>query len=144
MIALLSSAWLVPALVGPVVVGQVAGLVSWRAVFLGLVPAVLTGALICIPAARGLPKGSVTDGVSRIGASVLAFGAGMLLSSAAQPSFLATLGLAAFGALLAVPALLEVLPRRTLVLGPGLPAGTVLRFLLAFGFSAARRSSRSD
>jgi MFS family permease len=137
-IALLSSAWLIPALVGPVVAGQVAGLVSWRAVFLGLIPVVLAGALIFVPAARSLPKGTVTDGVSRIGASVrLAVGAGMLLSSASQPSILTTIVLAALGAVLAVPALLELLPRQTLVLGPGLPAGTALRFLLAFGFFGA-------
>ncbi|HYW87214.1 MAG TPA: MFS transporter, partial [Chloroflexota bacterium] len=78
------------------------------------------------------------DGVSRIGASVrLAVGTGMLLSSASQSSTLTTLVLAALGAVLAVPALLELLPRQTLVLGPGLPSGTALRFLLAFGFFGA-------
>jgi MFS family permease len=135
MLALLSSAWLIPALVGPVVAGQIADLVSWRAVFLGLIPVALGGALMFVPAAASLHSDTVIDGRSRIGASVrLAIGAGMLLWSASQHAFLAAIAIAALAIVLAVPALFQLLPRGTLVVRAGLPAGTALRFLLAFGF----------
>jgi MFS family permease len=134
-LALLSSAWLIPALVGPVVAGQIAGLLSWRGVFLGLVPIALGAAAIFAPAAARLPVSSASDGVSRVGASArLATGVAMLLWGASQPMVFWTLVIAALGALLALPALVELLPMGTFAIRPGLPAGTMLRFFLAFGF----------
>src|SRR5215472_16391589 len=47
--ALLSSAWVIPALVGPAVAGQVAEHASWRWVFIGILPAVAVGAWMLLP-----------------------------------------------------------------------------------------------
>jgi hypothetical protein len=82
-----------------------------------------------------LPVVGVTDGVSRISASArLAIGVGMLLWGASQTAVVSTLAVCVLGAVLAVPALVELLPRGTFAIRPGLPAGTILRFFLAFGF----------
>src|SRR6202012_4240312 len=57
--AAISTAWVVPSLVGPVVSGVLAQHASWRWVFLGLVPFVLIGAGLMVPVLRLLhaPEG---------------------------------------------------------------------------------------
>lgn len=51
--AAMSSAWVVPALLGPVVAGALAQHASWRWAFLGLVPFGAVGALLMVPVLRG-------------------------------------------------------------------------------------------
>ena len=48
--ALLSTAWVVPGLIGPVVAEQIAQAVGWRWVFLGLVPLVAVAGALVVPA----------------------------------------------------------------------------------------------
>ncbi len=48
--AAMSTAWVIPGVVGPAVAGVVAEDLSWRVVFLGLVPAVVVAAAIALPA----------------------------------------------------------------------------------------------
>jgi MFS family permease len=50
--AALAIAWVLPSVVGPAVAGFVSQAWTWRAVFLGVVPAVLIGLVIAIPAIR--------------------------------------------------------------------------------------------
>ena len=138
MLAVLSSAYVIPAFVGPVIAGQLAELASWRAVFLGLLPVVLGAALLFAPAARHLPAAGASHGTSNLPASArLAVGVGLLLWGLSQPAAVPTLLAFVVGALLAAPALVKLLPRGTLVAQPGLPAGTSLRFFLACGFFGA-------
>src|SRR5438309_8543412 len=56
----ISAAWVVPALVGPVVAGAVTSSLGWRWVFLGLLPLIVAGWLLVLPAVRGLvaPEGA--------------------------------------------------------------------------------------
>lgn len=54
MLALVASAWTLPALLGPALAGAVAEVAHWRVVFLVLVPLVPVGALLTIPALRRL------------------------------------------------------------------------------------------
>ena len=49
MIALVSSAWVVPGLVGPALAGTVTDAIDWRWVFLGIVPPVLVMGLVVYP-----------------------------------------------------------------------------------------------
>jgi MFS family permease len=135
MLALLSSAWVIPAFVGPVIAGQLAELVSWRAVFLGLLPVVLAAAALFAPAARQLSTDRLSNAASRIPAAVrVAIGVGSLLWASGQAVALLSVAATVLGVVLIVPALLELLPRGTFVARPGLPAGAALRFFLAFGF----------
>jgi MFS family permease len=48
-LAYLSSAWVLPALIGPALAGLLAEVAGWRAVFLALVPVALTVALLTLP-----------------------------------------------------------------------------------------------
>ena len=54
MFAVLSSVWVLPGIVGPGVAGFVAEHLSWRLVFLGLLPLVPLGGALLIPALRRL------------------------------------------------------------------------------------------
>src|SRR5579862_8046858 len=50
MIAVLSTAWVAPGLAGPAIAAEVARLVGWRWVFLGLLPVVVVTGSIALPA----------------------------------------------------------------------------------------------
>jgi MFS family permease len=65
MFAYLSTAWVVPGLVGPALAGWVALHVGWRAVFLGLLPLIAIAGVLTVPALRRLPqalKAPTTEG----------------------------------------------------------------------------------
>src|SRR3954452_221878 len=51
-----SSAWVLPALIGPLVSGGLTQHVSWRWVFLGLLPFVLVGTALLVPTLQRLPR----------------------------------------------------------------------------------------
>jgi MFS family permease len=137
-LALLSSAWVVPALLGPALAGQVAEHSSWRVVFLGILPLVAGGAMMLVlelgrlPAAVGEPR---QDDSRRLLLAVrLAVGIGLLLWATGLSSIVPGLVLGVFGIVLAVPALRSLLPGGTFTAGAGLPAAVAVRGLLAFGF----------
>ena len=52
--ALLSTAWVVPALVGPALAGLVTAAVGWRWVFAGIAPLAIGGTVLLLPVLRGL------------------------------------------------------------------------------------------
>ena len=83
MVAVLSSAWVVPGLVGPALAGIVADLVGWRWVFLGLVPLLPLATGLVLSSLRQLPPplpSRVVDAHRLFAAVGLAFGAGMTLT----------------------------------------------------------------
>lgn len=138
MVALLSSAWVVPGLVGPALAGLVAEHLHWRWVFLGLVPAVvLMGLLVVAPIARIGPAeaGRRGDGRGRgYAALALAAGSTLLLAglSIGQPLLAAVLLIGGGG--LAIAALRRLLPAGALRATAGRPAVFAFIFLVAFGF----------
>jgi MFS family permease len=136
----ISSGWILPSLVGPPVAGLLADHVSWRWVFLGVLPLLLGAALLVRPHLAGLDgpaAGPASPRRSRLGAAVLAAaGAGLLqlggqlLSGHPAPAAVLVLaGVALLG--LGVPRLLPVGAFR---LGRGLPTVVVLRGVLAGAF----------
>ena len=63
MLALLSTVWIVPGLVGPAVAGFVAEHFGWRWVFAGVVPLIAVTAVLVIPALpKDRPSRPVSDG----------------------------------------------------------------------------------
>jgi MFS family permease len=82
MLALLSSAWVVPGLVGPAVSGLIASELGWRWVFLALVPLPPLAAVLAFPGLRRIPAGeAAASDFARVRAAVqLAIGAGLLLA----------------------------------------------------------------
>ncbi|MEU4803608.1 MFS transporter [Actinosynnema sp. NPDC023587] len=136
---LLSSAWVVPSLVGPAVSGWLTEALSWRWVFLGLAPFVLLAVLLVVPVLGRLPAHR-PDPTRRRGLPLAALGAGTgvaALSWAAQHPTGVNLVIGLVGLGVLVPALAVLLPKGTLRARPGLPATILARGLLAGSFFAA-------
>ena len=71
MLALLSSAWVVPGLIGPALAGLIADHFGWRLVFLGLAPPTVLAATIATPPLRRLPRGDAPPSDRRLGRALL-------------------------------------------------------------------------
>jgi MFS family permease len=136
--ALLSTAWVIPGLVGPAAAAAVASVASWRAVFLGLLPFV---AVIAIPAYRALlpigpPAEPVIDESRLVPALLVAVGAALGLTALTERSWLAA-PLAVAAVLVGVRPLRRLLPPGTLTARHGLPSTVLARGLLTFAFFGA-------
>ncbi|REE97533.1 MFS transporter [Thermomonospora umbrina] len=134
--AALSTAWVVPSLVGPGIGGVIAEHVHWRWVFLGLIPLVIPAALMLVPALRsiGPPEERAPARPGRVRAAfAAALGAGSLLYAVDDLGPLslptAALGLAGLGW-----GLPRLLPAGALRLRRGVPTTVVLRGVLAGAF----------
>ena len=137
----ISSAWVVPALIGPAVAGMLTEHASWRWVFLGLAPLVCLGALLLTPAMRRLGAYVYESTPSRPGLPVAAVGAAggvVALNWAAQNPSLTSLGVAVAAVLVSAPCLQMLLPAGTLLGRPGIPVMVLSRGLLAGVFFAAQ------
>jgi len=135
-LALEASAWVVPAIVAPAAAGALAGVFSWRAVFVALLPlAVVAGALggpsmraiRPVPSAGGFGR-ELLDGLR------LAFGLGLALWVLARPVGPLDALAAAGGVLLALAPLRRTLPAGLLRARPGLPAAMALKLGLVVAF----------
>ena len=139
MLAMLSSAWVVPGLIGPGIAGTIADYLGWRWVFLGLAPLMAIAASIAIPALRRLVTApNDQSSASRTPAAVrLTLGSGLVLFGISA----ATLGVAALctvgGIALALPAVRRLTPRGTLRAQSGQPAAIATMALLSFAFFGA-------
>ncbi|WP_177154439.1 MFS transporter [Actinosynnema pretiosum] len=134
----LSAAWVVPSLVGPAVAGWLTENLSWRWVFLGLVPLVAVGFALVLPVLRALPPHRGEEPARR-GLPLAAFGAGggvAGLSWAAQHPGWASLALGAASLAVLMPSLRVLLPKGTLTARRGLPVTILARGLLAGTFFA--------
>ncbi|WNV74559.1 MFS transporter [Geodermatophilus sp. DSM 44513] len=132
----ISAAWVLPALVGPVVSGLVTAHASWRGVFLGLLPLVVVGLLLVVPVSRLGPPGAGGAAVRRgaVGSALLA-GLGIgLLQYAGQRLDGPALLLAVAGAGALAAGLRRLLPAGTVRARRGLPAVVASRGLLAGAF----------
>jgi len=165
MMAILSTAWVVPGLAGPALSAEVAKLFGWRLVFLGLLPFIaLTGpfaipALVRLgrPAAPSADGHRLIDGVgvavaaglvlsgltlaagsssAATGASASAHAAGVTVSARALP-ILGGVALIVAGLAIGVPLLRRLMPAGTLTARYGLPATILSRSLLTFTFFGA-------
>jgi len=83
MFAVLSTAWVVPGLIGPAVAALVAAAVGWRWVFLGLLPLVVVAGILVVLALRHVPPPASpgTAAVPYLAVLGLVAGAGVALAS---------------------------------------------------------------
>ena len=142
MLALLSSAWVVPGLVGPALAGFVADHVGWRPVFLGLVPPTLVAAALAIPPLRALPRAVLAADAAanarRVRSAVLlAAGVGATLAGIESERWLTSAPVMLAGIVVAAPALAHLMPAGTLRAAPGQPAAVVVMALLGVAFFGA-------
>lgn len=142
MLAAVSSAWLLPALLGPVIASVIADAWSWRAVFWGLLPVLALGAPLCVlPLRGGAPQagpGEGEDGGRRLlwPALALAVSAGALVEGLRRPGPSGA-GLAALGLVGILLASRGLFPAGLWRLRPGLPAALVVRGWAAFALLGA-------
>jgi MFS family permease len=139
--AAISSAWILPALIGPVISGTITQQLSWRWVFLGLVPFVLIGAALTLPVLRTLhvEPGSRTSALADprriLHAFAVAGGIAALAQAGQHPSPL-SIGLAVVGLVALVWGLRTLLPAGTVRVRRGVAAPIAIRGLLAGSFFA--------
>jgi MFS family permease len=136
MFAVLSTAWVVPGLVGPAIAALVATAVGWRWVFLGLIPLVVaTGALVVL-ALRNVPPPANPEAatVPYLGVLGVVAGAGTALASLNSGVLpVVVIGGIAGGILLAA-SLRRLTPPRHLTARQGLTATILSRGLLTCCF----------
>ena len=137
MVAVLSSAWVVPGLIGPALAGLVADFIGWRWVFLGLVPVVPLATGLVFPALRKLTPSLKTRSLDLprlLATAGLVAGAGMTLIGLQSQSILIALVLILSGLAIGIPSLRFVLPPGTLQVKAGLPAAIATMGLLSIAF----------
>jgi MFS family permease len=152
MFATMSTAWVLPGVIGPALAGAIAQASSWRVVFLGLLPLIAVAATITLPAFRAsVPTGPDADDgeVDRERATametrrrlplalIVALGAALLVAGLTSGSALPGSPLIAVGLVLVAAAFRRLTPPGTLRAGRGLPAAVLLRGILTFAFFCA-------
>ena len=150
MMAVLSTAWVVPGMVGPAISAAVASLAGWRAVFLGLIPLVIVTGVLALPGLSRLgkhpardspPAGRPADQHRLIDGLGAAAGAALVLAGltrvAGDGQVLAGVALLAVGIAAIAVCLRRLLPAGTFTARRGLPAVILCRGLLTFTFFGA-------
>lgn len=136
MMALWSSAWVIPGLVGPAVAGFVAETVGWRWVFLGMIPFPLIAAVLTAPSLGAVS--AVTDVPREFGrlrdAVLLAAGTAILLAGFGRSNLVAVIGLLVIGLLVLLPAFRRLSPPGTLSAQPGIAAAVACAILVPLAF----------
>jgi MFS family permease len=159
MFAVLSTAWVLPAVLGPAAAGVIGETIGWRAVFLGLLPLIaIAGALTWRAlAAVGTGERPVGAAVARssgatagrrlllallvtIGAGLvtagLSAGVPVTIAAATIPGLVVVAVLVGLGTILVGAAFGPLTPPGTLRLARGLPAAIFLRGVLTVSFFA--------
>ncbi len=136
MLAWLSTAWVVPGLVGPGLAGIMAESFGWRSVFLALVPLPLITGFLAVPSLRRMAAGvAAEDGRARLVSAIgLALGAGLLLTGISLPNLAPALALLAIGLALMVATLRRLLPEGTMRAAPGMPAAVATMAVMNLAF----------
>jgi MFS family permease len=141
----MSAGWILPALIGPPIAGLLADHVSWRWVFLGVLPLIVIATGLVLPHLRGIDGGSGQTVAGEqsprkrsrllpalgaaVGTGLLQY-AGQLLTWVSVPLLVAALALL-------VPSVPRLLPPGALRFARGLPTVVVLRGVFAGAFFGA-------
>jgi len=147
MFATLSTAWVLPGVIGPTLAGVIAETLHWRLVFLGLLPLIGVASLLTLPpitavgpateAERDAEHDSAARARRRLPlAIVLVIGAGLVLAGLSNVGawpLVVILG----GLLVGAPAFARLTPAGTLRAARGLPTAVLLRGFLTFAFFCA-------
>lgn len=136
MMALWSSAWVIPGLVGPAIAGFVAETIGWRWVFLGMIPFPLIAAVLTVPALRTVEAraGGPRDFTRLRDAVLLAVGSAILLAGFGRTNAIALTALVALGIVVSLPSFRRLTPPGTLQARRGVAAAVACVILLTVAF----------
>jgi MFS family permease len=141
---LMSSAWVLPSLIGPPVAGVVTERLSWHWVFLGLVPVVVLAVGLVVPAVRRLDCPAAAAGSRgtppRRGLVLAALGTAVAVSAlswASQHWNVLAAEVAGAAVLLLVPSMRRLVPAGVFRARRGVPTVVAARGLLAGVFFTA-------
>ena len=139
MMAVMSTAWVVPGVIGPLLSAGVAHLFGWRWVFLGLLPLVALTGVLALPGLAGLgPPDRPPENEHRLVDAVgAAAGTGLVIGGLTTGRPVVALPVAAVGMAILLPALRRLVPPGTLLARPGLPATILSRGMLTFAYFGA-------
>jgi MFS family permease len=139
MFALLSTAWVVPSVIGPGLAAFVGDHLGWRWVFLGLVPIVgVCGIAVLGSVGRIAAPDAPLEEVSSLRDALLtAIGAALTLAGVADARWFVAVPMTAIGLAILVPAFRRLTPPGTLRARRGLPAAVLIRGVLTFSFFQA-------
>jgi MFS family permease len=144
MFAMLSTAWVLPGVLGPTLAAVVGELAGWRWVFLGLLPLLAVSASLALTALRKVQGDAPPPATARSGsrgrlarALVAALGAGLLVAGLGLAELLPAVVVTVTGAAILLPAFRSLTPPGTLRLARGVPAAILLRGLMTFSFFVA-------
>lgn len=159
--AVFSSAWVIPGLAGPALASAIEHALSWRFVFLALLPLVVLAAVMALPAhADHAPEAAdapdrdpdAADHHARAGAAdpggparepvegrarwavLLVAGVALVLAGLGADNVVVAVALVAAGGPVAARAFVRLVPAGTVRLRPGMPAAVAARGLLTFAF----------
>ncbi len=139
-LAIMSTAWVVPGLVAPALGGAMAQHLGWRSVFLVIAALPPVAALLALPplVALGPPENpSSGPGPGVLPAVQLSVGAGIVLGGLSAHSLVLSPLLCIAGLTVAIPAFRRLTPAGTLAARTGLPAAIATRGLDTFAFFGA-------
>lgn len=131
-LAMFSSAFILPALIGPYIAGLLSELLSWRFVFWLVLPFIGLAVILTLPAFRKLTvqKQEGANSSRKEGLAVLlAIGTGMLLGGLGMITDWKGILLTLAGGLIMIQPLRKLLPKGTFTAGKGLPATIASRGL---------------
>lgn len=133
-LAAFSSAYILPALIGPYLAGLIAEFASWRFVFWCVVPFIIAAVFLTLPSFHKLQKAervSTAHGSHKehkeIYAIILTLGTGLLLTGLGAISDWQGMALAAAGVVILIQPLRKLLPAGSFSVRKGLPATIVSR-----------------
>jgi MFS family permease len=137
MFALISTAWVLPSVIGPTVAGIIGQAVGWRWVFLALLPLCAVIGAIALLGVRAVPAPDEPTTESNVGNAIyVAFGAGVVIAGLGVHSILLAVPLVAVGMVILVSGFRRLTPPGTLRAAPGAPATVLVRGILNFAFFA--------
>lgn len=138
--AVMSTAWVVPSLVSPLLASEVAERFGWRWVFLGLIPVVLAVAAMGVPAVATVETPATGGDAARTpfgSVAMIALGAALVLGGLGSEAVALGVVVAAVGIGIGLPAFRRLTPPGTLRAVPALPAAVMTRGVLTYAFFSA-------
>lgn len=139
LLALSSTAWVVPGLIGPGIAAAVGEAISWRVVFLGLLPLLVLAAVLTLRPLMTIGPGDASESGERKApvAVVLAVGVALLLGGATAPKWYFAAPLFAAGLPVSLYAARVLLPAGVFRLKRGVPATVIGNGILNLAFFGA-------